>query len=633
MKTFEQRMAAITNKTEIARKRIRTRRIWTATLGSTFLVALMLTLFVPYSTQAADLSAYTANPYYRVIRSMTLSSLEKPRWHNNYERLVLSMRDVLSDVTNGRVDVDADEAPNGQGGVLAGDGAPMPDEDAAYWEVTDNQVAGVIEGDLFKRSDRYLYYLYDMTLQIYAIDGQDTQRVSAFEIPMPDEDTYYAENRQMFLTADCNAVVILAELYTKTETALVGLFRLDVSDPENVRVTNTLTFSGRRFSARLIGDELLLQCVCPIAKNNVQFDDPSTYIPAYGTPEHMQLVAPEDIVCFDEYTANSYTFIAQIDTATAEVNDTVALLGYTEDVYVSQDTLYATCAYADSSASDLNTTVSTRMTRITGISYANHALEVLGTVELAGTVKDQYSMDEYEGILRVVTTTNERIVRRQLSDAIGGSASSTSSVNCSLYCVDLADWQVCASVENFAPAGESVTSARFDAEKAYICTALIVEMTDPVYFFDLSDLEHIVQANTGAIDGFSDSLIRFGDYLLGVGYGADWQLKLEAYVRGEDDVVSAGIFELEATFPTEYKAYYIDRSSNRFGLPVFDWSEGAPNEGIYYLLVEFDGEAFQVIGKYPMSDDAGHRTRATIIDEQIYILYRDCCDVFPIDMT
>lgn len=626
MKTFEQRLSAITEKAEAARTHRKARRIRAAVLSGVFVAALALVLFVPCRVATPDLSAYTANPYYAVIRSMELSSVEQPRWRNNYERLILSVRTAFAGVKD---KTDGDDIVYAPDGTMDGDGAL--NEGAQYWEVTDNQVAGVIEGDLFKRSDRYLYYLDDTVLRIYTIDGENTQPVTAFSI-VPTEELCYisSDDRQMFLSADCSSLIILFHYYTKDETTSVGILQLDVSDPASgVSVMNFVQLRGYSFSARMIGSELLLTYICPMQKNDMDYDVPETFIPSYTVASETHLIEPEDIVCFDDVSSNRYTVAARIDATTLQVIDTVALLGYSQDIYVSPDTLYATCTYSDTVTPALGTQVQTSMTRVTGISYAGDGLDILGTVTVAGTVKDQYSLDQHDGILRIAASTRVRTVRQLLNDVIGSSTSSSTAINSSLYCVDLSDWQVVASVENFAPAGEGVTSVRFDGDSAYICTALIRELSDPVYFFDLSDLSNIVWTDTGTIDGFSDSLINFGEYLLGIGYGDEWQLKLEAYADFDGKVNSLGTYLRDASFPTEYKAYYIDRSNDRIGLPVCDWYE-SEDGNVYYLLLQFDGSTFRELVTLPLSHYDGDRVRATVIDDCLYVLYSECIEVYPI---
>ena len=190
--------------------------------------------------------------------------------------------------------------------------------------------------------------------------------------------------------------------------------------------------------------------------------------------------------------------------------------------------------------------------------------------------------------------------------------------NVNLYCVDLSDWKIEASVIGFAPAGEEATSVRFDGPKAYVCTAEVIRFTDPVYFFDLSDLSNITYTDTGIIDGYSTSLIQLGNgYLMGVGYSKSGGLKIEIYENTENGVVSVCVYERQATFSENYKAYFIDRERQLIGLAVYPWDGGRE-----YILLHFDGEQLNLVNTLYFSGLMEH-VRATLIDDYFYVLSTD----------
>ena len=238
-------------------------------------------------------------------------------------------------------------------------------------------------------------------------------------------------------------------------------------------------------------------------------------------------------------------------------------------------------------------------------------------------------MDEYEGVLRVVTTTNTSRFKETIS---GNNASVTIpnddgngdlGIGAALYCIDINTWETLAEVTNFAPKGETVESVRFDGDKAYVCTAVVVTLTDPVFFFDLSDLSNITVKDTGVIDGYSSSLVNWGDgYLLGIGFNDRRELKIEVYEEGETGVNSVTAYEPGfASFSQEYKAYFIDRENQLIGLGVTDYTNdyGIEESPERYIVLHFDGfrlnEVLNVgIGAYP------EYCRATLIDGYMYIL-------------
>ena len=236
------------------------------------------------------------------------------------------------------------------------------------------------------------------------------------------------------------------------------------------------------------------------------------------------------------------------------------------------------------------------MTDIVCVSITN-GFEFKGEITIEGFLNNRYSIDEYNGILRVVTTTNvtryekhyygDKLVFGQLpSDETWGTSAN-------LYCINLDSWEVVAGVYQFAPIGETVRSVRYEGDKAYVCTA--VQVTDPVFFFDLSDLSNITYKDTGNIEGFSTSLVNFGDgYLLGIGQGAEWgSLKIEIYRETETGVESVAVYESQHTeFSSDYKAYYIDRKNQLIGLGLeYYILAGHSNFENSYLVLHFNRES------------------------------------------
>ncbi len=637
MKTFEERMASIREKSAFESKKKRNRRIAACSLVSIFAVALALTLFLPYSTALPDVSMYADSPYYSVIQSLNKATYTPPRYKNNFQFLSAALSGIFA-VNRAPTDsMDEGMAPGLNSGVAGPEyggvwdsPSVLPNEPGNnYEEVTDNQVEGVIEADLFKRSDEHLYYLNNPYLHIYAIAKDETREVGFFHVDpfAGKEDIGSFSAREMYLSKDCSTVIVLMEGFTKQEGNLTALVTLDVSDPGNVEQIGFVTFTGTYISSRLVDGDILLTYNFGVYKDNIRFDDPETYVPTYGVPGEMQLIDSENIVCPEEASSCRYTVIAKLDGKSLEVKDTTALMSYSHQLYVSEDTIYATHAFSKKTDENSAGYLSISMTEITGISYRGDELMVLGSVQLEGTVKDQYSMDQHNGILRVAVSTLAQHRKEAYGLDVWSVSLSQIQRNCSLYCIDLSTWEIAASVEKFAPDGDEVTSARFDGDKAYICTAEVIVLTDPVYFFDLTDIRNITWSDTGIIDGYSSSLVNFGEYLLGIGFNEDGALKLEAYVQGKDSVESVGVYERDCFFTNKYKAYYIDRKNNLVGIPVRDWYDHEGDGKSVYLLFHFNGYKFNAVKEIPMDYFASGHTRATIIDGWLYLLYNDRCVV------
>jgi uncharacterized secreted protein with C-terminal beta-propeller domain len=262
------------------------------------------------------------------------------------------------------------------------------------------------------------------------------------------------------------------------------------------------------------------------------------------------------------------------------------------------------------------------MTEISALRYSEEGLKYAGSVTIEGRLKDQYSMDEYENVLRVVTTTSisyQKILSYDEEHDMITYAESVnkpdSGSNANLYCIDLSTWKVVASVEQFAPKGETVRSVRFDKTHAYVCTS--IQLMDPVFYFDLSDLSNITIKDTGTISGYSNALVNFGEYLLGIGYGDNMDtLKVELYQETPDGVASVCAYEVyPCYFSTEYKSYLIDRNNMRFGMGYTAYKEELVG---CYTLLQFDGYEFVELVKEPVTGDNSLK-RAVIIDGYIYM--------------
>ena len=196
----------------------------------------------------------------------------------------------------------------------------------------------------------------------------------------------------------------------------------------------------------------------------------------------------------------------------------------------------------------------------------------------------------------------------------------TGGINASLYCIDLSSLEIAASVIDFAPPNEAVRSVRFDKETAYVCTS--VQLSDPVFFFDLSDLNHITYKDTGTIDGFSTSLINLGNgYLLGIGRGSRWDtFKIEVYEETADGVRSVCAYERDnTTYSTDYKSYYVDRTNQLLGIGYTDsYYYGYSENRNKYILLHFDGYGLDKLLDVPLNSTP-ENMRGVYIDGYMYM--------------
>lgn len=595
-------------------------------------------LFIPYKTTPPSVEKYADSEYYGVIQKLNEYYYEPPKYKNTAELLLDLPSNLFAKVE--------DMAPG------ASNEADNMNGTGNYQEVTDNQVAGVIEADRIKRSDTHIYYLADEQLYIYSIAGEQSEQISCTDLRQYGLSDLYAE--EFFLSKDCNTVTVLCHYMYKTKntyTPYVKIVTLDVSDPASVKEISNVDVSGSYLSSRLTEHGLLVMTTMQ-CRRKIDFDDTKAYIPSVEQDGEMQFIAPDDIVCPETLSNASYTVMLLMNDIGTEVKDTAAYLSYSQDVYVSKSAVYATRQYTEYGQTVGGKTPYYTVSEISCISYGADGFEKRGSVIVDGYVLDQYSMDEYENTLRVVTTTSEGVKRTHSNSSgssnmemttVGSSLANTGNTSANLYVIDLATMQPIASVLQFAPKGETVRSARFDGTQAYVCTA--VQQTDPVFFFDLSDLSGITVKETGTIAGFSTSLVNFGDgFLLGIGQGDEWhKLKLEIYVEGEDGVESYCKYERPfIDYYPDYKCYYIDRENGLIGMGIHTWDKIALANGVYkwdnyrygYIVLHFDGKNLREVLHLEFTGNlySLDEMRGVYIDGYYYVLGGTNFNVEPLEL-
>ena len=481
-----------------------------------------------------------------------------------------------------------------------------------YVEVTDNQVAGVIEGDLIKRSDSHIYYLSGEVLYVYSIEGESSKLAGSCKIKNPDSAQFvYSYKQEMFLSEDAKTVTLICPYRSKDGETVVTIKAIDVSNPDEIREASSVQIYGSYLSSRLTDGKLLV--ISSYRPESPNYKKPETFVPKVDTGDGIEVLPLDSITYPDELSSTTYTVVTSLDAATLNVDGTHAFLSYSENLYVSTNAIYATRGYTDRQEVE-GGAVYTRKTNVSKLSYAEGKLEFVGTFTVDGTVKDQYSLDEHDGVLRMVTTTNKY-----------GTNVPNLSTNANLYCINATTFEIISTVESFAPWGESVRSVRFDGDAAYVCTS--IQLSDPVFFFDLSNLKSITYTETGTIEGFSTSLINFGNgFLVGIGVGSlSSTLKIEVYTEDGDVVVPLCSYELENTYySTEYKSYYVDRKNQLIGLGVRSYSGEKFNNyhSTGYVLLSFDGFALHELLSVAIDGDPSNM-RGVYIDDCFYVLSKD----------
>ena len=514
-------------------------------------------------------------------------------------------------------------------------------------QIVDNQTEGVDEADIIKRTDTHIFYL-STTLDVYTIDGENSKLIA--QIPYRKSLDKYSNcklaHKELLLSDDGKTIILIVELTSNANVKdkKTAVITYDVSSPSNPTHIKTITIAGKYSEARLsskkysedsedslYSDQILVFTEYDVSKKPIK-DDLSTYIPYTEVDGHTSYLSYSGIFVPEFSSSLSYTVMVQINAKSSTVISEYALLDFKDStVYVSENSVYIMREYwqepdisANSGAIIVNPDLFKigTMTQIVRYDINVTAYPVVpilfldGDITVSGSLANRYCIDEYNGVLRVVTSAVKRKFEGYYEGYYNEIPIYSSSMSASLYCFNFRTLEKIAEVIGFAPAGETVQSVRFDGNYAYVCTATKeAQIMDPVFFFDLSDLNNITYTDTGTIPGFSTSLIQFGNgKLIGIGRGeSNLLLKLEAYAEKDGKVVSVSQYVPPMIFYTlNYKAYFIDRENGYIGI------SGLAPKGHQYMLIRFDGEKFVEVAKVEL-DSHFNTSRGFVVDGYLYV--------------
>lgn len=464
---------------------------------------------------------------------------------------------------------------------------------------TNTQVENIDEGDIVKTDGEYIYVLKDSReLLILSAAGEDTEVLSRRDVAESSEDKgddfYYSSNQyanELYIYDDVLAVVLTcnewsetwgSKGYSYTSDVRNYVEFYDVSDPTEPIRTGSAGQDGNYSASRMMDGKLYLITTYGIPYNYVR-EDYDSYIPGlYKNGKH-EFMPADCIVYPEELHQNRYTVICSYSMNDGERMKEKAVLGCNGTVYMSGDHLYlASPQYYDDVVDEYDYSVYRVTEYVSGYRTEIIKLDLTGdeiVVEAAGTVDgellNQFSMDEYNGHLRVVTTfwQNRRTAYKDEEMGFTNWKYSDSGQTNGLYVLD-EDMNLVGEISGLAE-DERVYSVRFTGDVGYFVT---FRQVDPLFSVDLSDPADPKIMGELKIPGFSNYLHPYSETLLfGLGQDADENtgrttgMKLsmfdisDPYDVIERDKLSIGDGYSEALY--NHKAILISASRGIIGFP------------------------------------------------------------------
>lgn len=471
---------------------------------------------------------------------------------------------------------------------------------------TNLQVQNVDEGDVVKTDGTYIYIsaanTFGSTVCIYKAEGKGTKKLTELTVDsMNISDMYIKDHFLVLVGGDWEKQSTPAKkkssgAYTENviqqENTLILVY--DITDIEKPKQTFRKKQSGTYSNSRINGNYLYTFSVM-YAVSADKKDKMERYIPSVGgslVPED-RLIIPSDV------TSSAYMVFTSLDiTSGDDFSDTLSILGGDGICYASEKNIYIASPTADYTK-----------TTISRFHYQEGKITEDGEKTFRGKILNQFSMDEYEGKLRFVATT-ENSGRTKTSNG--------------LYVLD-ENMELLGKVDRLAKS-ERIYSARFMGDKAYFVT---YRETDPVFLVDLSDPSKPVVKDKLKIPGFSEYLQGYGEGLmLGIGSNInknwDTQIKLTMFDISSDTNVReihTKLLEMEtySLAGKNHKAILADPGKNLIGFAAESYDKKGKQK-ITYRLYSYDRKkGFQKLATLSPKDMEMSSARGLYIGEYFYL--------------
>jgi uncharacterized secreted protein with C-terminal beta-propeller domain len=458
------------------------------------------------------------------------------------------------------------------------------------YSTTNNQVEGIDESDSVKTDGSYIYA---------AIDGRvvitDVRNPASMEIvsEIPRDETYFPN--QLFLHED--TLIVLGDKhvppdYTDTThsddrmmlpfSSSTNVRFYDIQDAKSPKLIREIGSEGYLNGARK--KENMLYFVTNVASyfrmySEIEDQDlrPYTYDSEKG--DKASPLPYSDLSILPGTLDASYSVITAMDLNNPKESkiSTKGYLGSSHSLYMSKEALYLTAPIYlpaetknNNSATDMMWNPQESNTEIYKFSLDGTNVKFVSSVEVKGSLLNQFSMNEYNGYFRVVTT-----------NGIAWNEETPSENN--LFILDSGMKQV-GSLEGLAE-GERIYSARFMGDKAYMVT---FKETDPLFVMDISNPSSPKVLGELKVPGFSNYLHPLDDtHLIGFGYDVfskDVGNGQEVIMTGgmkislfdvsdlanpiEKDVAIVGEQGTYSPLQYDHKALFQHQETNLFGFPI-----------------------------------------------------------------
>jgi len=560
-----------------------------------------------------------------------------------------------------RAEFNTTSSGSAPGGSTSGSRAEMSSDS---YSNTNVQEIGVDEADTVKTDGRFFYLQAGQEVHIVA-GTPPMQTVASIDL----EEYGYVNALYLYK----NVLVALYDSYTPFEKPNtdenygwhqnnVGVAFYDISNPATPNLMKIVEVEGYLVSSRRIDNKLhiiqqFLPAMPPIRyfyhagaetkaavieenKENVEELTIEELMPyyrmVYPKSENgriLPLVEPQQFYKpVDEDGGGEIATVTTFDLDQLSGSlDSVAMVANTSSIYASTQALFILSnRWNDEEAAD---SLSRQQTELYKFDLTGDAVKAVASGRVNGTILNQFSLGEYEDVLRVATTTNVW-------------TNNQSEIFNHIYCLKKngTALDVIGKIEKLA-FGERIYSARFIGKRGFLVTFVNV---DPLFTLDLSNPSAPKVIGELKVPGYSDYTHPFGEnHLITIGKDAvfdgtnTWvqgvQLSLFDVTRFENPKLSHKLIiggrgtQSEANYNHKAFTFWPEHSLLTIPIDLYEVPDGAsPNtygkyvlSGLYVYRVSL-GSGFEKLGVLPVYDTGNnHRsytpwTRGVFINDRVY---------------
>ncbi len=483
---------------------------------------------------------------------------------------------------------------------------------------TNVQVHNVDEADIVKTDGEYIYYVSNNA--IYIVKAEGLKVISKIN-EIGDEERFYP--REIFINNDKLVVLGSGYEYEITITQETDKSKLqdsarvssnyrtkaivyDISDKSNPKQVREVALDGRYINSRMIGENVYF---ISTKSPNYFYDQvkEDEILPLYkdtAISEKENKIACTDIAYFEDTQSNNYMLVAGFNINNNDKANIETFFGASDNVYASENNLYITqCIYKDRYIYEKMENIIYKF----NLNGSQIKLQCKGKVD--GYLNDQFSMDEYEGNLRIATTS-------------GYNKNSENAV----YVLDENLNQI-GKLENLAK-GEKIYSVRFIGKVGYVVT---FKQVDPLFVIDLSNPKAPNIKGQLKIPGYSSYLHPYDEkHIIGIGYntksngyGGITNSSMKMSMFDVSDLenpkemfnVSIGDNYAYSEVLNNHKALFYNKDKKLIGFPVTYREKKASSDRNGFVIYKIDlAKGFEKYGE--IKQEINYKTN---IDRAIYI--------------